>query len=283
METEKQNFQISCPNCGNSRSIGIPKSLFSDKQFGSIKIQVPLDAVCPVHEFIVFLSNKGKIIGYDLIDASASYTEIEKEVDKIESTFSLFSIIRKLGYSCIAGFLHSKIFDYPSFIIRDNESDIDMKKLNRTFDAILPVNLINGNQIQNIQYDNYVFPNPDYFYTVTRNKKKEAYLVNNRRVIIHTPWNGSIDYEKKILEYSLNHEKDEEEKKFLTHYINEFLSSVDFTKKILEDLKTIKEKELIKLLKEEFIVSTIDKNRISLIKEFLERRVSPDLAAKIKL
>jgi hypothetical protein len=38
----------------------------------------------------------------------------------------------------------------------------------------------------------------------------------------------------------------------------------------------------MKKLKQKLIVSTINKGRIALIKEFLERRISPEISSRIK-
>ena len=77
--------------------------------------------------------------------------------------------------------------------------------------------------------------------------------------------------------------KDKKEQlKYLSHYINQFISDVQEVESILENLKEISEKELAKKLKEILITRTITKNRVALIKEFLERRVSPAVFNKIK-
>ncbi len=72
MEAQLLNFEVSCPKCGKGKEIRIPNSLFTDKQFGTVKVKVPQGAVCEAHNFIVFITTKGKIVGYDLIDASIS-------------------------------------------------------------------------------------------------------------------------------------------------------------------------------------------------------------------
>ena len=283
MEANKKKVNISCPKCGQSKVIGIPESIFADKKFGSIKVQVPKGAVCTEHQFVTFFSNKGNIIGYDVIDASTLTEKSEPTEAAPVTTLSLKYLIHKFGFNCVAGFLHAKIFDYPSFIIKDSAPDVDADVLNQTFDTIIPPILKNENHIGHIQFDNYVFPNPFYFYTTTKSKRNNAYLINDRRLVIHMPWNTSIDFEKKILEYALEHENYEEEKKHLRHHINQFIKAVEICKIILSNSKMVKEKELVKALKEQLIVTTINKQRIMLIKEYLERRDSPELAAKIKI
>jgi len=73
-----------------------------------------------------------------------------------------------------------------------------------------------------------------------------------------------------------------EQLEYLAQYVNQFISDVEFTQNILENVKNISEKELIKKLKEKLIVSTINKNRILSIKEFIARRISKEVGKKIK-
>ncbi|MHA2281913.1 MAG: hypothetical protein ACXAC5_13805 [Promethearchaeota archaeon] len=77
-------LEIKCPTCGEIKNINVPESIFSQKKFGTIKIQVPLNAVCPDHQFIVFVDTKGTVRGYEKIDIHiASLTrEIEKETER---------------------------------------------------------------------------------------------------------------------------------------------------------------------------------------------------------
>ena len=51
---------------------------------------------------------------------------------------------------------------------------------------------------------------------------------------------------------------------------------------IKENSKKISEKDLVKQLKEKLIVSTINKKRVLIIKEFIKQRFSSELSAKIK-
>ncbi len=60
-----KQFDVTCPKCGNGKRISVPDSLFIQKKFGTVKIKVPQGAVCEDHNFIVFISTKGQIIGYD--------------------------------------------------------------------------------------------------------------------------------------------------------------------------------------------------------------------------
>ena len=281
MSSKLKRFMVSCPRCGVGREISVPESLFFDKKFGTVKIKIPQGAVCKEHNFIVFISTKGNIIGYDIIDASVSLDQKDKlPIDLISLT--LEELIDAFGFNCVAGFLHAKLFDYSSRIIRNEEFSLDIEQLNELFDRLIPVKYRNANVISDEEFDSYVFPNPNYYYTMIKNKHTNAFLINNRKLVIQVPWHAHIDFEKTILSNALGKTDKNEQLKYLALYINQFISDIEFTKSLLENAKAISEKELIKKLKEKLIVSTINRNRIVLIKEFISRRISQDLSEKIK-
>lgn len=283
MESNTKKFEVSCPKCGVGKEINLPISLFSSETFKTIKIKVPQGAVCDTHNFIVFITTKGKVVGYDIIDASISLEQkAEEPVVEKYSGLSIEDLINIFGFNCVAGFLHAKLFDYPSFIIRNEESDVNLDDLNLLYDNIIPLRFKNDNAIQDIEFDSYVFSNADYFYNMVKLKEKNAFLINNRRLVIQVPWNTSIEFEKTILGNSLGKKDKTEQLKYLSHYINQFISDIETTEAILENIKEISEKELLKKLKEVLITRTITKDRVTLIKEFLERRISPAIRNKIK-
>ena len=281
MSSRLKKFKVSCPRCGEGREIAVPESLFFDKKFGTVKIKVPQGAVCKEHNFIVFISTKGNIVGYDIIDASVSLDQKEKlPIDLISLT--LDELIDAFGFNCVAGFIHAKLFDFNSRIIRNEEFSLDLEQLNELFDRLIPENYRNSNLIMDEEFDSYVFPNPNYYYTMIKDKYTDAFLINNRKMVIQVPWHAHIDFEKSILSNALGKTDKTEQLKYLALYITQFISDVEFTMSLLENAKGISEKELIKKLKEKLIVSTINKNRIILIKEFINRRISQDLSKKIK-
>ena len=61
-------LEVVCPTCEKVKNVKIPEAVFSQKKFGTIKIQIPINAVCPEHQFIVFVDTKGIIRGYEKID-----------------------------------------------------------------------------------------------------------------------------------------------------------------------------------------------------------------------
>ena len=276
-----KQFDVTCPKCGGGKIISVPDSLFVQKKFGTVKIKVPQGAVCKDHNFIVFISTKGQIIGYDIIDASVSLDQKEKLPDNL-SDMILDEVIDAFGFNCVAGFLHAKLFDYPSYVIRNEEFALDIEQLNELFDRLIPPNYRNSNSIKDEEFDSYVFPNPNYYYTTIKRQHNDAFLINNRKLVIQVPWQTYSEFEKSILTNALSITDKSEQLKYLAQYINQFISDVEFTQSLLEKVKNISEKELIKKLKENLIVSTINKNRILSIKEFITRRISKEVGNKIK-
>ncbi len=276
-----KQFDVTCPKCGSGKIISVPDSLFVQKKFGTVKIKVPQGAVCKDHNFIVFISTKGQIIGYDIIDASVSLDHKEKLPENL-SDLTLDEVIDAFGFNCVAGFLHAKLFDYPSFVVRNEEFALDIKQLNELFDKLMPPNYRNSNAIMDEEFDSYVFPNPNYYYTSIKREHADAFLINNRKLVIQVPWRTHSDFEKSILTNAIGKKDKSEQLQYLAQYIYQFISDVEFTQTLLENVKSISEKELIKKLKENLIVSTINKNRILSIKEFITRRISKELGSKIK-
>jgi len=282
MENAKlKQFYVSCPKCGIGKEISVPSSLFLQKKFGTVKIKVPQGAVCNDHNFIVFISTKGQIVGYDVIDASVSSDKKEKlPGDLIDLT--LDELIDAFGLNCVAGLIHAKLFDYPSFIVRNEEFALDIEQLNELFDKLMPPKYRNPNAIKDEEFDSFVFSNPDTYYSTIKKERTDAFLINNRKLVIQVPWQIQNDFEKSIISNALGKKDKREQLKYLAQYINQFINDVEITQNLLENVKSIKEKELLKKLKEKLILSTIDKNRISLMKEFINRRISKEVGSKIK-
>ncbi|MCJ7650349.1 MAG: hypothetical protein MUP85_17205, partial [Candidatus Lokiarchaeota archaeon] len=91
-----------------------------------------------------------------------------------------------------------------------------------------------------------------------------------------------IYYETHIINYALERKDPKEQTKILSDSIVRFINDSVFAKAILDGVKKISEKDFMKTLDEKLTLTTINKYRMALIKEFLRRRVSVDLIKKIK-
>ncbi len=288
MISEKAETKIlrpACPKCGVSKVIPIPAYVFTQKTFGFIKIQVPQGACCEEHQFIVIADIEGRIIGYEAIDMSVSKEE-EEELPEMqmgsEIKFTLLYLINKLGFNTVAGLIHAKLFKYDSYLIKSGEVDINLTDLNEYFDLLIPNSYKNSIKIDVIDYDKDIFPNPGYFYSLVANQKTRAFLFNPSKHIVQMPWRTSVFYETNIINYALERTDREEQVKIILDSILRFISDSEFAKTVLENVKKISEKDFMKTLDEKLALTTINKYRMTLIMEFLRRRVSADLLKKIK-
>jgi hypothetical protein len=281
MSSSLKGFVVACPRCGTEKQINVPESLFYQKKFGTVKIKIPQGAVCKDHNFIVFISTKGQIVGYDVIDTSISSGQ-DENLSKEITDLSLDELINAFGFNCVAGLIHAKLFDYPSFVVRSEDFNINIEKLDEMFDSLIPLQYRNNNAIKDVEFDTYVFTNKDYFYTAFKNNNNNAFLIDDRKHVIYKPWETTCDFEKSILDNALGRKDKSEQLKYLAQYINQFIKDVEFTKTLLENSKNISEKDLIKQLKQKLIVSTINKKRILIIKEFIKQRFPNELSAKIR-
>lgn len=282
MPEEIKILMPACPKCGVSKKIPIPASVFAQKTFGFIKIQVPQGGCCQDHQFIVIADIEARIIGYEAIDMSVSKEEEQLPEMESEVKFPLRYLINKLGFNSVAGLIHAKLFKYDSFIIRSDQADISMEDLNAYYDFMIPEPYKSSIIIDTIYFDGQIFPNPGYFYSLVANQKTKAFLLNPRKHIVQMPWYTNIYYETHIINYALERTDPKEQTKIISDSIGRFINDAEFAKTILDGVKKISEKEFMKTLDEKLTLTTINKYRMALINEFLRRRVSVDLVKKIK-
>ncbi len=284
MQVQSRYISIACPNCGAEKTITVPETLFTEKKFGHVKIQVPKGAVCQDHVFVVLLDIKGRILGYQTVDLSVSTPDEVKpkeEAHPEEESLGLMKYIKLLGFRCLAGLIHSKLFNYQPFVIIKKDSQMDMDEINFFLDDIVPEMYRNHKVLKEIEYNDYVFPTATYFYALVKNQRKVAFLMNFHKHIIQMPWQSGLDLEKGFIATALKNNDPIEQIKYLTFYVTKFLEDVDKTKIIIKPMKKISKKDLVKKLKEIAITSTVTKEYVTSIKEFIRRRVSVDVAKKI--
>ncbi len=278
-------LELSCPSCGAVKTVNVPESLFADKKFGHIKIQVPQGAVCEDHVFVVFIDVKGRIIGYEAIDLSisASIEEPKEEIiDDSIKTMTLINLIKTLGFNGVASLIHARLFNYPSYLIMNNGVKLNLDDINNVLDGLIPEMYKNSRSLKTIEFDDEIYPMATYFYSLVQNQRKNAFLMNPRKHIIQIPWVLDLELEKSIINSALEKEDQNEQLKFLAYYISKFIEDVEFTISILEGVKKISKKELTKQLKVKLLTSTITKNRVNEIKDFINRRISATIAVKIQ-
>jgi len=265
-------LEITCPTCGEIKNINVPESIFSQKKFGTIKIQVPLKAVCPEHQFIVFVDTKGKVRGYEKIDIHvASLTqEFEKETER---RLSLRSLIQVFGIYGIFSILHAKIFNYPTYILKDEKFEFDEDTLNSVGDIILPENIGGSKTI-------HLLENSDI--KQLKIKDKDALIMDTQQHIFQTPWDTKLKFEEGIVKRALDIIDEQEQLKLLQQDIARLINEANFVIALLENVKEIFVDDLIGQISKEFKIGKINNYRLNLIKEYIRRNISRKLVLKIK-
>ncbi|MFX0144782.1 MAG: hypothetical protein ACFE9C_11970 [Candidatus Hodarchaeota archaeon] len=266
-----RQIDVTCPVCEKVKTINIPEAVFAQKKFGTIKIQIPINAVCPEHQFIVFIDTKGNIRGYEKIDIIMGKVspEVERE---IAGRINLRSLIQLFGVYGIFSLIHAKIFNYPSYIIKDEKFEYSEDLLNSVGDNILPELYKRSKTI-------HIIEDPDI--NKIKVKDKNALIMDVSQHIYQTPWTTKMKFEEQIVERALEIIDDKEQLKLLQYDISGFVSEVHYAVSILQDVSEIYDDELIDKLSKAFS-KKISSYRLNLIKEFIRRNISKKIVEKIK-
>ena len=69
-EDEMMSIEVQCPikGCTSKKTIQIPAHILKAKAFGSVKVQIPKNQVCPDHQFMLFVDKRGRVRGSEGID-----------------------------------------------------------------------------------------------------------------------------------------------------------------------------------------------------------------------
>ena len=265
-----KEIEVICPECSTIKSIKVPKNIFSQKKFGTIKIQVPQGGVCKDHQFIVFVDTKGVIRGYDKIDLLMKTVRKEEEEIKRYSLNHFIDLYGSYGVFCL---IHAKIFNYTAYIIRDKNSEDFTRVINKIGDRLLPEGYRGTTNIIFLE-------EPDY--DNIKLSEKNAFLMDTHQHILQTPWEEKLKFEEDIIKRALDIIDEDEQMALIQQNIANFIREADFVRNVLEKGKEIYEEDLLERIGRELMVPKPNLYRLSLIKDFIRQRFSPKLAAKIK-
>jgi hypothetical protein len=240
-------LKISCPTCGEMKNINVPESIFSQKKFGTIKIQVPTNAVCSEHQFIVFVDTKGTIRGYEKIDIQMASLarDVEKETER---KLNLRNLIQVFGIYGIFNLLHAKIFNYPIYILKDDSFEFDEETLNSIGDIILPENFGGSKTVHFLESSDI---------KQIKIKDKEALIMDIHQHIFQTPWDTKLKFEEGIVKRALDIIDEQEQLNLLQQDIARLINEVKFVITILNDVNGLFEDDLIEQLSKEFKMKKI--------------------------
>ncbi|MHA2006522.1 MAG: hypothetical protein ACXABO_03650 [Promethearchaeota archaeon] len=265
-------LEVSCPNCGEVKHINVPVSILTQKKFGTVKIQVPINAVCPEHQFIVFVDTKGIVRGYEKIDIhmAIGVTDTKEEP---EASLNLRNLIGLFGVYGIFNLIHAKIFNYRVYILPDNDFEFSEDTLNTVGDLILPKNFAGSKTI-------HVLDNLDI--SKLKIKDKDTLVMDTRQHIFQTPWTTKLKFEEGIVKRALGIIDETEQLKLLRQDVERLVNEASQVTSILEGVNEIYEDELVERLSKENNIKKPNDYRLILIKEFIRRNISDKLVSKIK-
>ena len=267
-------IDATCPICGESKSLSVPEAIFAQKKFGTIKIQVPVNAVCPEHQFIVFVDSKGIIRGYEKIDIQmAVITETEETALEAAGVLTLRKLIQIFGLYGIFSLIHSRVFNYPSYIIIDEDFELSEDVMNDIGNSLLPERY-KGTKLINI------IEETDY--SKIKLKDKNALLMDTHQHILQTPWQEKLKFEETMLKKALEIIDEREQLVLIQQQIAKFIKEAEYSKGVLEDVKEIYEDDLIEQITRELMIPKLTHYRLMLIKNFIKQRFSPKLAQRIR-
>lgn len=252
------------------KNIKIPEALFAQKKFGTIKIQVPKGGVCSEHQFIVFVDTKGIIRGYEKIDLLMKTPSEQKEEPGL---YTLRRLIELFGLYGVFSLIHSKIFNYPAYILKGTYDEDYTDVVNTIGDQLLPPQYKGTTTIQFIEGKNY---------NKIRLDEKDSFLMDSHNNILQTPWENKLKFEEELVKKAIEIINEDEQIKIIQQYIANFIRDAECAKQIVEDIKEIYEEDLIDKISRELMNPKMKPYRITLIKEFIKRRFSSKLAGKIK-
>jgi len=272
MSANHKELEVTCPICGVTKAIRIPESIFSQKKFGTIKIQVPQMAVCPDHQFIVFVDTKGIVRGYEKIDLQMELPTEETEKEKA-GIITLRKLIQKYGLYGVFSLIHAKIFKFPTYLMINDQTEDKTNIMNLIGNRLLPEQYREGAGVEFVLESDY---------DKLKLKNKQALVIDSHQNILRTPWDEKLKFEEDLIKKAVEIIDEEEQLLLMQQGIAKLINEAEFTKNLLENIREIYEDQLIDRITKEMMIPKISHYRLSLIKHFIKQWYSPKLASKIK-
>ena len=265
-------LEVVCPTCGGMKNLNIPSAILSHKKFGTVKIQVPLKAVCPEHQFLIFVDTKGTIRGYEKIDIQM-VTIASKDEKDVAGPINLRKLIQIFGIYGVLSLIHAKIFNYTIYIIKDEDFEHTEEDFNSIGDAILPDSFKDRKTIY--------FLNEDEIDSM-KQKKRNSLVIDTNKYIYQTPWTTKLKFEEEIIKRALDIIDEKEQLELMQQDIAKFIDIVNCTVAILDKEKEIYEDDLVEKITKSLNIKKINNYRLNLIKEFIRQNISYKIVSKIK-
>ncbi len=165
------------------------------------------------------------------------------------------------------------IFNYPSYIIVDEDFELNEDVMNDIGDNLMPERYKGSKLINIIEETDY---------SKIKLKDKNALLMDTHQRILQTPWQEKLKFEEAMLQKALEIIDEREQLVLIRQTIANLIKEAEYSKGVLEDVKEIYEDDLIEQITRELIIPKLTHYRLMLIKNFIKQRFSPKLAQRIR-
>ncbi|WP_457556538.1 hypothetical protein [Candidatus Harpocratesius sp.] len=272
MQDSQESIEVlvECPNlnCNKTKYITVPKYLFGNKKMGTLKVQVHA-GICCEHEFIAFVSNDGKIRGYESIDMAIDLSKIKKAA--IEGKIYIRDLISTYGDYALSSCLHAILCNFPIIFLRNESEKSKTAMISHLFNQFLPEiyqkNLV---QVSTIKEEDYL-----------KTQISEALVISPTGVLANSPWEHiSLNIEKELINNALSILDDSSQEVIIQQGIEKIFTHAEFIAKKIEK-KDIYEEDLMKKFKKEF-KKPLREEYLNLLKDIVKYRFKKDIT-RIKI
>jgi len=272
MSDNTTELEITCPFCKSVGTINVPISIYSNKKWGVVKIQVPAGAICKDHQFIVLIDTKGKVRGYERIEYLKG-PELESK-ETVKDSISINDLINTFGEKGLVYLLHAKIFNYLIIILRNEKNAKFENVLDDFFDRIFPEEGKDSSQtVVYIENENI---------KSVKDWEEDALIIESSDNILQVPWKEKLKFEESVIDKASEIIVKNEQSIILQQEISKFIKVAENAKEILEFYYDISKADFIDQLQKESRTPKITKNDLLLYKLYIDRRYSPHYWDKIK-
>jgi len=271
MDNDQKELEVTCPFCKAVGTIKIPVEIYTQKKWGTVKIQVPPGAVCKEHQFILLVDTKGIIRGTEKVELMTIGNQTTKDLTQEKITLS--TLIEMLGMNSTYHVLHALIFNYPTYIVR-SDSLTTTNQIKMILDQIVlenlrailpPIDIIDYDMAQDVILN-----------------KKNVLLIGPQKETLQVPWKEKLKYEEAMVRKARDIFNEDEQLVILQQEIARLVRDAELARGILEYHDEITRDDFHIELTKKMRITKLDKIYLNMIRLYIEKRFSKDLLDKIK-
>lgn len=263
-----KSIPLTCPICEISKEVNIPIDFFKNISSKTVEFKVPNGVICDKHEITAILDKKLNVQQYETNDIIT----VEPEID-IAEEIALIDLIRDYGINIVLNLFQAKLLDYQIYLVSLHREEKFEKSINDFFSEVLPEKYQGSKPIRIIDESD------ENVKSVI--KDKNALIIDTYyRNTINIPWIKSLRFDKGVIKGIVKKETRSEQLKAIKKILIQFIDLVEVVKKRLENVELVYMDELLNELERENI--EISENLLYMIKKFISRQISQELAGRLK-